>query len=568
MEKNSPSHPTITGVSEIAARRIDARPARTRQTRKTEGGDRSRKKIRLGIPDQAKLFNLSYEPIFVWSPEDGIVEWNRGSEKLYGYAKEEALGRDVNELLRTIHTLPPAACLADLTHGGHWIAELQHTTKDGREVIVESRQQLIEIDGRRLVVENNRDITEEKRIEAERQEILRREKIAREEAEYANRAKDEFLAVLSHELRTPLHSIKGWISILQKGGIDAETQKRGLEVIARNVNSQNALIEDILDVSRIVLDKLSLEIGRLSLAALVRNVVDEARFEAEENGVELEAEIDDTADEMDGDALRLRQIVNNLLNNAIKFTPGGGRVTVRLSRCGRSACLSVSDTGTGIPSDILPRIFDRFQQADSTSRRSHSGLGLGLAIAKHLAEMHGGGITAFSDGPGRGATFTVEMPLVERSVSVPPDTAIEAFNGDLLDSARSLQGVRLLVVDDDADALQMLRVALESLGASVACESSGRAGLERLRDERFDLLISDIGMAEMDGYDLIRSVRETMNLAAERLPAIALSGYVSVEDRERSLSSGFQMHLAKPVDLTALPANIARLLAPEPTVAA
>lgn len=564
MGKNFAKHPANAGVSEPAAHEPDSRRTRLRNDRKTSGRNGSGKQTPLGISDKAKLFNLSYEPIFVWSPEAGIVEWNRGSEKLYGYTKAEALGRNVHELLRTVHILPPVSRLSDLARGGQWTAELQHTTKDGREVIVECRQQLIAIGSRHLVVETNRDITEEKRMDAERREILRREKAAREEAEHANRAKDEFLAMLSHELRTPLHSIKGWISILQKGEIDAETQKHGLEVIARNVNSQNALIEDILDVSRIVLDKLSLEIARLSLASLVRNAVDEAAIDAEAGGIDLQAEIDDSADEMDGDGLRLRQIVNNLLNNAIKFTPSGGRVTLRLTRCGRSACLSVSDTGTGISPEILPRIFDRFRQADSTSRRSHSGLGLGLAIAKHLAELHGGKISAHSEGPGHGSTFTIELPLAAESVSGSLRISNEPAACHSAESPHPLGGARLLLVDDDPDALNMLRVALESSGASVTCESSARQALERIRDGQFDLLLSDIGMAEMDGYDLIRAVRETIKIPAERLPAIALSGYVSVEDRDKSLSSGYQMHVAKPVDLPALSVGIGKLITREP----
>ena len=442
---------------------------------------------RLPAEFSVQIINLSYEPIFVWTAEGGIVEWNKGSEQLYGYSKEEAIGRDVQELLKTVHSLPPASILGRLTESGEWTAELRHTAKDGREVIVESRQQVLEVSGRRFVVETNRDITErkrvedanryqlaltqaitdnaqsglmmtdldgtitfanpaaeritgysaseligqnwhdlmhgkrpdgtpipaeecdfmkslrlaepvadsevyfghkeghfypvrrsarpiskdgqpvgivaeihditiEKRIEAERQEMLKREKSARLDAEAANRAKDEFLAVLSHELRTPLHSIKGWISILQAGAVDEAGVKHGLEVIARNVNAQNALIEDILDVSRIVVGKLSLETSAVSLAAIVRNVIDEAIIMAEANGITLTADIDETADDMEGDALRLRQIVNNLLNNALKFTPNGGSIAVSLARSGDSACISVSDSGVGVSPELVSHI--------------------------------------------------------------------------------------------------------------------------------------------------------------------------------------------------------------------
>jgi PAS domain S-box-containing protein len=692
VKKNAAKRPAGIRVGKVPSRATTLPDAMAMELpSKTAERPANRPHSKLEVHDQARLFNLSFEPIFVWSAEDGIVEWNRGAEKLYGYTKEEAIGCNVHELLKTVHALPPASRLANLTEGGRWTAELQQTTRDGMEVVVESRQQLIEIDGRRLVVETNRDITaqvrarqllryqldltqaitdnaqsglfmtdlegritfanqaaeritgfnreeligkiwhemvhhthpdgspfrveecsftqallsqetivadedvfvgkdgryypvrrsarpilkdgiaagmiveilditEEKRIEAERQEILRREKAARREAEHANRAKDEFLAVLSHELRTPLHSIKGWITILQNGAVDDETKNRGLEVIARNVNSQNALIEDILDVSRIVLGKLSLEVKRISLASIVRNVADEARLDAEAAGIELHAVIDDSADQTDGDPLRLRQIINNLLTNAIKFSPRGGRVDVKLERIGDLSRLTVRDTGIGIEPGILPRIFDRFRQADSTSRRSHSGLGLGLAIAKHLTELHGGSISAMSEGVGKGATFAIELPIANGAAPSELSGIDAGAEGKRRWAAGSLEGLKLLVVDDDEDALQILRLGLGNRGATVECVHTAQSALERLRESEFDLLISDIGMAEMDGYDLIREVRRTIDKPGAVLPAIALSGYVSLEDRDRSLASGFQMHLSKPIDLSSLPFKIRKLL--------
>ncbi|HEX2641213.1 MAG TPA: PAS domain S-box protein [Pyrinomonadaceae bacterium] len=645
------------------------------------GGVSSQQLSHLPAEFSAQIINLSYEPIFVWTVEEGIVEWNKGSEQLYGYSEEDAIGRDVHELLKTVHSLPPASILGRLTESGEWTAELRHTAKDGREVIVESRQQVLAVDGRRFVVETNRDITErkrsdetlryqlaltqaitdnaqsglmmtdldgtitfanpaaeritgysageligrnwhaamhnkhpdgtpipaeecdfmkallsaapvvdsevhfvhkdghfypvrrsarpiskggrpvgivaeiqdittEKRIDAERQEILKREKSARLDAEAANRAKDEFLAVLSHELRTPLHSIKGWISILQAGAVDEAGVKHGLEVIARNVNAQNALIEDILDVSRIVVGKLGLETSTVSLAAIVRNVVDEVCMTAETNGITLTAEIDETAGEMEGDALRLRQIVNNLLNNALKFTPAGGSIAVSLTRCGDKACISVTDSGVGVSPELLSRIFDRFQQADSTSRRSHSGLGLGLAIAKHLVELHGGTISASSGGVGKGSTFTIGLPLAaspsgDRGPAA--GTSVSVAAGD-----SALAGIKLLLVDDDEDALQMLSLVLSRRGANVECMNLAEAAAERLCSERFDVLISDLGMATMDGYDLIHRLREEMKIPASEMPAIALSGYAGAEDRAHCLASGFQMHVSKPVDIPAL----------------
>ncbi len=381
-----------------------------REAAKARSGDPS-ELPKLLDEHHADIINLSYEPIFVWTEAEGIVEWNKGSESLYGYTREEALGQDVHKLLRTVHTLPTADQLARLTESGRWTAEQRQTARDGREVIVECRQQVFEADGRRFVVETNRDITERKRAEAERQELLERERVARLEAEAANKAKDEFLAVVSHELRTPLHSIKGWVSILHSGVGDDAMREHGYEVIIRNVNSQNALIEDILDVSRIVLGKLKLDLAPIDLASIVRNVVDEERPAVEAAGLTLDLDAAADIGEISGDRIRIRQIVSNLLSNAVKFTPDNGRIAVRLVLVDDKARLSVEDNGAGIPADIIDRIFDRFLQADSTSRRRHNGLGIGLAIVKHLVELHGGTIRAESAGEGKGSTFTVDLPL-------------------------------------------------------------------------------------------------------------------------------------------------------------
>jgi CheY-like chemotaxis protein len=253
---------------------------------------------------------------------------------------------------------------------------------------------------------------------------------------------------------------------------------------------------------------------------------------------------------MEGDALRLRQIVNNLLNNALKFTPAGGSIAVSLTRCGDKACISVTDSGVGVSPELLSRIFDRFQQADSTSRRSHSGLGLGLAIAKHLVELHGGTISASSGGVGKGSTFTIGLPLAaspsgDRGPAA--GTSVSVAAGD-----SALAGIKLLLVDDDEDALQMLSLVLSRRGANVECMNLAEAAAERLCSERFDVLISDLGMATMDGYDLIHRLREEMKIPASEMPAIALSGYAGAEDRAHCLASGFQMHVSKPVDIPAL----------------
>ena len=405
----------------------------------------------------------------------------------------------------------------------------------------------------------SRDITEITRAQELRQEILEREQRARRESDAANRAKDEFLAVLSHELRTPLHAIKGWLSLLSHDNLDPERRARAFEVISRNVDAQNALIEDILEVSRIISGKLLLEKSRESLVSIILDAVEEARPSATARAIVIETDIDPIADEVVADRLRVRQVLNNLLTNAIKFTPDGGRIDVRLERSGDSARLTVTDNGIGIEPDLLPQIFERFKQADSSSKRWHGGLGLGLAIVKHIVELHGGTITAHSEGSGRGAAFTVELPLAASLPSAESYRKAAGSGQGSTSSDRTLDGYRILLVEDDADSLEMLRIALGFRGADVTPVASSAEALMQLNENKFDLLISDLGLPGMDGYDLIGKIRNELNLSSETLPAIALSGYAAADDRTRSLSAGFQLHLPKPLDLTILTENIATL---------
>lgn len=399
------------------------------------------------------------------------------------------------------------------------------------------------------------DSTKLRQVERALRDSIDREKATRLEAERANRAKDEFLAVLSHELRTPLHSIKGWISLLRGGSLDQGQQRQGLDVIARNVEAQNALIEDILDVSRIVLGKLGLEKETVSLSKVVRETVDAMRPAAEAAGIRLEVEIADDRMESAADPFRIRQIVSNLVGNAVKFTPYGGAVTVRFERDGATARLLVSDTGVGIPGDVLPRIFDRFEQADGSRRRKYAGLGLGLAIVKHITEMHGGSITAESSGENLGAAFTIELPL-----RAADEAAIHASNGPSpLDGEKVLNGLAILVVDDDLDALDMLEVSLRAAGAETRAVRSAAEAIDSMRRRKFDFLLSDLGMPRVDGFDLIRAVRKELFISPEEMPAMALSGYTGAEDREHSIASGYQLHSAKPVDLSSLPGLILSL---------
>jgi PAS domain S-box-containing protein len=389
--------------------------------------------------------------------------------------------------------------------------------------------------------------------------LLQVEEHARREAETANRAKDEFLSVLSHELRTPLNSMFGWTRMLRAGILDEDKTRQAIEVIERNVRLQNSLIEDMLDVSRIITGKMRIEKEETDFAAVVNSAVEAARPLAEQKKVSLVFNTENRSYRMLGDEVRLQQIVSNLINNAIKFTPEDGAVMLDLSAgdAGDSVLLNVTDTGIGIEPDFLPQIFDRFRQADSTTRRMHSGLGLGLTIVRHLTELHGGRVNAESEGIGKGASFTIELPLLPKSqAGLPGDTLLPRTNGN----GRSLKGSRILLVDDDCDAMLPLQIILEAQEAEVFCASSVREALQRLAEGDFNLLVSDIGMPEMDGYDLITALRKMDHSTNHDIPAIALTAYASIQDRRRALMSGFQHHFSKPLDFEQFLATVTSLI--------
>ena len=388
---------------------------------------------------------------------------------------------------------------------------------------------------------------------------------ARQRVEEANRMKDEFLATLSHELRTPLTSILGWARMLSGGQLDAPNTARALETIERNAKLQSQLIEDILDVSRVITGKLRLEVQPVNLASVIEAAVDSVLPAAEAKGIRLQRVLDSSTSMVSGDPARLQQIAWNLLSNALKFTPKGGRVQIRLERINSHVEITVTDTGQGISPDVLPHIFERFRQADSTTTRKHSGLGLGLAIVRHLVEMHGGTVEAESGGEGQGASFTVKLPLVVmRSLEsrragdaerVHPTTS----NGVPFNCPPELRGLHVLVVDDEDDTRVLLKMVLESCGASVMAASSAREAFATLKQSRPDVLVSDLGMPYEDGYSLIKQVRALPVEDGGQTPAAALTAYARVEDRMRVLRSGFQIHIPKPVEPAELVAVVANL---------
>jgi PAS domain S-box-containing protein len=377
--------------------------------------------------------------------------------------------------------------------------------------------------------------------------LYRSSQEARKTAERANRAKDEFLATLSHELRTPLTPILGWTVMLRSGTLDQAGMLRGLEVIERNVRAQTQLIEDLLDVSRIVTGKLRVEVRPIELVPVVEAGLDAVRPSAEAKEIQLEVKLDPIELKVLGDPDRLQQVVWNLASNAVKFTPKGGRIEVKLARVDSHVQLSVTDNGKGISPEFLPYVFDRFRQADSTSTRKYGGLGLGLAIVRHLVELHGGTVHAESPGPDHGASFTVRLPLMEEHVEPAPGATGEAASGARGTAVR-LDGVKVLVVDDELDMRDFLSVSLRQYGADVTAHASVGEAVAALEREKPDVLVSDIGMPGEDGYALIRKVRALGADRGGQVPAAALTGFAQGEDTTRVLSAGYQVHLPKPVE--------------------
>ena len=386
--------------------------------------------------------------------------------------------------------------------------------------------------------------------------LLKLERTAREAAEESNRLKDEFLATVSHELRTPLTAILGWSRLLEGGTLDPAVTQQAVETIGRNAKAQAQIVDDILDVSRIITGNLYIDLHPLEVVPVVENAINVVRPTTDAKGIKIETYFDAPRAKISGDANRLQQVVWNLLSNAVKFTDSGGRVCVKVLQVGATIEIKVSDTGQGISKEFLPYVFDRFRQADSTTTRQHGGLGLGLSIARHLVEIHGGTIKAESQGDGRGATFTIRLPLLE-----PTATAadfVDVSQRKMVRTPQLLSGLNVLVVDDDSDTLTLMATALTKRQANVTAVSSAGEAIEAITQRRPDVLVSDIAMPDEDGYGLIEKVRSLENGQGETIPAVAITAYAKEEDRKRALSSGFQIYLAKPVEITELIAVVAR----------
>jgi len=483
---------------------------------------------------------------------DGIItSWNPAATRIFGHTEAEAVGQSILLIVPPDRRQEEEQVLARLKRGesiDHF--ETVRLTKDGRRLDVSLTVSPIRDATGRIVGASKvaRDITERKRVEAELAALLARERAARAEADAANRSKDEFLAILSHELRTPLNAVYGWARMLRAGQVRDEAA--ALDAIVRNADAQLQLIDDLLDVSRITTGKMRLDVRPVDLATFVTEALDAVRPAAEAKTIRLQHVLDPRAGPVNGDPARLQQVVWNLLMNAVKFTPKGGRVQVHLQRINSHVEIVVADSGQGIAGNVLPFIFDRFRQADSSSTRAYSGLGLGLALVKHLVELHGGTVAAQSPGEGQGATFVVKLPLMIADItpgSVPRAHPTATSARQAPPGAR-LDGLRVLLVDDDPDALDLASAILGGAGALVRTCLSTPDALEEIRQWRPDVLVSDIEMPGEDGYSLIHKVRALEVWQGGKTPAVALTAYGRTEDRMRTLSAGYNMHVPKPVD--------------------
>jgi PAS domain S-box-containing protein len=515
--------------------------------------------------------NIKDYAIFMVDTVGCVASWNSGAEHMLGYSADEIVGE------------PAALFFVDEGPGDAFEREMKEaratgratTTgwrarKNGEHFYVEGVLSAVRDDEGKLLgyAKLMKDVTDKRRIESEREYLLQSERAARSEAERTSRMKDEFLATLGHELRTPLNAILGWSQVLRRldDGHTAELGD-GLKVIERNARAQAQIIEDLLDMSSIISGKVRLDMGRVALGTVLEAAVNAVRPPAENKSITLDLSIEPGSGAVRGDQNRLQQVFWNLLTNAVKFTPKGGRVEIKQTRRNSHFRVSVTDNGEGIDAAFLPYVFERFRQADASASRRHGGLGLGLSLVKQLVELHGGTVSAASEGSGKGSTFTVELPAALEADAAWHNGARRhrlramAEPLDVFTPTANLKGVRVLVVDDEPDARSLIERMLQECAATVTTAGSAGEAFERIAHETPDILLSDIGMPKEDGYSLIRRVR-SLTGAASRIPAIALTAYARAEDRTKALQAGYQTHLAKPVEPIKLIAMIAKLVRP------
>ena len=505
----------------------------------------------------AAIVASSNDAIIGVSLQGMITSWNGAAERIFGYTATEAVGQHLALIVPPDRLDEEQRILDQLAEGKrieHF--ETVRVRKDRRPLRVSLTISPVRDGSGRIIGASkiSRDVSE-------RDHLLAREQAARARAEEAGRLKDEFLATVSHELRTPLNAILGWAHVLRRTERTDPRERHAVEVIERNARAQARVIDDLLDVSRIITGKLRLDVHPLMPAAAIDSALDSLKPMADAKGIRLHSVLDSSAGPVSGDPARLQQIVWNLVSNGIKFTPKGGRVEVRLERVDSSVEIAVSDTGEGIRPEFLPHVFDRFRQSDAGIARRTGGLGLGIAIVRHLVELHGGSVGAESPGPGEGATFMVRLPLRPvRSHGDRPSMAASEDRGRMPD----LSGCRILIVDDEPDTRELLREVLEHCGGEVRDAASAEEAMAALKSWTPSVIVSDIGMPGEDGYAFIRRVREWERESGQRVPAVALTAYARSEDRIRALLAGYQVHVAKPIEPVEFALVVAGAAQPKP----
>ncbi len=518
---------------------------------------------------QARLAAIvaSSDDAIVSKDLNGIVQsWNEGAERIFGYTAPEMIGQSINILFPPDRQDEEPKILERLRRGervDHF--ETIRVHKSGRLVNVSVTISPVKGASGKIIGASKiaRDITVLKRFAAERDQLLQAEQAARREAERVSRAKDEFLATLSHELRTPLNAIVGWSTLLRTGKMDARDLAEGLETIERNARTQGRLVEELLDMSRIISGKMRLDVQAVNITEVISESIETVRLAAEAKEIRLIRLLEPDVGPVTGDPNRLRQVIWNLLSNAVKFTPQGGTIQTLLRRVNAHIEFTVIDSGCGIRRELLPNLFARFVQADASTTRQHGGLGLGLAIVRHLVELHGGTVRASSEGVGRGATFVISLPVSSLHEHVRKDAdespTVPAAAPPSLLGTFDLTGVKVLIVDDEPDGRELVRRVLAAHGATVVTAESAQQAIEAIRRERPCVLLSDIGMPEQDGYSLLEQVRALPDAEGGITPAVALTAFARTEDRQRALMAGFHMHVPKPVEPAELLAVVANL---------
>ena len=527
----------------------------------------------------AAIVTSSEDAIASKTLEGIVTSWNAAAERLFGFTAAEMIGQPITRIIPEDLQYEEVEILAKLRRGER-IERFETTRihKDGQKLDIsltispvrDSRGRIIgaakiahDITARRRTERELQDSEARlSKLAAEREWLLESERAARSQAERLSHIKDEFLATVSHELRTPLNAIQGWATLLRERSPGPEDYQRGLEVIDRNARVQVQIVNDLLDMSRIISGKVHLEVGPLYLHDVVNNAIEAVHQSALAKSIRLQAILDSRIGLVRGDPNRLQQVLWNLLSNAIKFTPKGGRVQIVLERVNSHAEISVEDNGIGIQPEFLPHVFERFRQADPGMSRRFDGLGLGLSIVKSLIELHGGTVRVKSAGENQGSTFIVDLPIAYVRTGARDRTMREAGSTTSVGPLElpRLDNMRVLVVDDEADGRALIARILEDCGAQPVCASNAEQALDALARERFDILLSDVGMPDMDGFELIRRVRLLDKTRSGPIPAIAITAYARPEDRQRSLLAGFQMHLSKPIEARELIASIAGLL--------